>query len=277
MRMRLPTSTMLALLTTSALSLTGPDASHAASRVPPAAHRALYDLNLESSHGGDVTAAHGTMAYEITDACDGWATRQRLSLVITNRDGQDIETVSDYATWESKDGLSMRFRMKQTTDTAVTEQAEGDAKLDAPGAAGSIHYTLPEDNEMPLPKGTVFPMAHTDAILEAAEAGRKFISLPIFDGTGDKGAQDSSISIINWHPAGPAPYPALAPLDSGRVRIAFFDRSKTGAKSKPDGSPDYEVSMKYWSNGVADDLHMDFSDFVMGGKLKEFALQPPHC
>ena len=40
------------------------------------------------------------MGYEVIDACDGWAVRQRLQMTVTNRDGQDIEMVSDYATWE---------------------------------------------------------------------------------------------------------------------------------------------------------------------------------
>ena len=251
----------------------------AAEPVPMAAHRALYRLSLESARGGDVTNAKGTMAYEVTDACDGWATRQRLSLTITNREGQDIEMVSDYATWESKDGLRLRFRMRQTTDTAVTEQAEGDAQLDAPGGTGTIHYTAPEEQAVPMPAGTVFPMAHTEAILAAAEAGKRFVMLPIFDGTGDKGAQDSSVAIANWGPTTNPPYPALANMSSGRVRIAFFDRVPKPATNsdRPTGSPDYEVGMKYFANGVADDLHMDFSDFIMQGKLAEFAETPPHC
>lgn len=268
------------LLATTLLALTfgiGPALAAEADRVPPAAHRALYELNMESAKG-DITGAHGTMAYEVTDACDGWATRQRLSLTITNRDGQDIETVSDYATWESKDGLSMRFRMKQTTDTAVTDQAEGNAALESAGGEGMIHYTLPKEMDMKLPAGTVFPMAHTDALLAAAEDGKKFISLPLFDGTGDKGAQDSSVFVLGWNPkGGAAPFPPLQNMANGKVRIAFFDRIQSGDASKPDGSPDYEVAMTYWANGVADDLHMDFTDFVMHGALKEFALQPPHC
>jgi hypothetical protein len=269
--MRLLAIPLLALFTLPGLS------TQAASLVPPAAHRALYDLTMESSKG-DIGNARGSMAYEVTDACDGWATRQRLTLDITNRDGQDIETVSDYATWESKDGLSMRFRMRQTTDGAMTDQAEGTAKLDTPGGTGAIHYVLPEDKSMPLPQGTVFPMAHTEAILAAAEAGKKFITLPLFDGTGDKGAQDSSIFITSWDPkGGAAPYPPLANMPNGKVRIAFFDRIADGAKSKPDGTPDYEVAMKYWANGVADDLHMDFGDFIMQGKLSDFTLTPPHC
>ncbi len=67
------------------------------------------------------------MGYEVIDACDGWAVRQRLAMTLTNTDGQDIQMVSDYATWESKDGLKFRFHMKQTTDSAVTSQTDGDA------------------------------------------------------------------------------------------------------------------------------------------------------
>jgi len=253
----------------------------AADPVPLSPHRALYKLNMDKARNGDVSAATGSMAYEITDACDGWATRQRLSLSVTNRDGQDIALVTDYATWESKDGLSMRFRMRQTTDTAVTDQVEGDAVLTAAGDKGTIHYTVPEDRTMEMPAGTVFPMAHTAAIIAAAEAGKRFLTLPIFDGTGDKGTQDSSVAITAWTPQPTAsPYPALAKLPSGRVRIAFFDRGTLGtppAKEKPMGSPDYEVGMKYWENGVADDLTMDFSEFVMLGKLAEFSIPEPHC
>ncbi len=249
----------------------------AADQVPMAAHRALYRLTLEFVRGGDVSGATGTMAYEVTDACEGWATRQRLAMTLTNRDGQDIELVSDYATWESKDGLSMRFRMRQTTDTAVTEQVEGAASLEAAGGPGTIHYTSPAEKDVALPPGTLFPMAHTEAIIAGAEAGKKFLTLPIFDGTGDRGAQDSFVVITSWGPTTNPPYPALADLPSGKVHIAFFDRNPKPSGDKPAGSPDYEVGMTYFANGVANELHMDFSDFVMGGRLSEFTPTPPHC
>ena len=242
----------------------------AAEPIALAPHHAVYKLNLDSSQG-DVVAGGGSMDYEVTDACDGWATRQRLEMNVTNTAGQDIDMVTDYATWESKDGLSMRFHMTQSTDTAVTEQVEGTAQLDGAGGGGSIHYTVPEDKRVSLPAGTLFPTAHTEALLEAAEAGKKFITLPIFDGTGDKGAQDSSVVIASWNGPGPAPDPVLAALPSGRVRIAFFDRQGTSQK------PDYEVAMRYWADGVADDLVMDFSDFVMRGTMSSFKINPPHC
>jgi len=55
------------------------------------------------------------------------------------------------------------------------------------------------------------------------------------------------------------------------VHVAFFDHDADGQQ------PDYEVSMRYWANGVADDLNMDFGDFVMKGRLSELVVVPPGC
>src|SRR5215469_7231760 len=121
-----------------------------------AAHRARYELTLQSARG-DVTAATGTMSYEVIDACDGWAVRQRLSMVITDREGRDIDMISDYTTWESKDGLKLRFHMKQTTDQSTNSEYSGDATLQKGGAGGVVHYTLPNDSTKKLPPGTLLP------------------------------------------------------------------------------------------------------------------------
>jgi EipB-like len=236
-----------------------------------AAHRAIYTLTLSTSRGGDVVAASGTMGYEVIDACDGWAVRQRLSMTLTNTDGQDVKMVSDYATWEAKDGLKFRFHMKQTTDTAVTSQTDGDAFLERAGGPGEAHYTVPEDTTKPLPPGTLFPMAHTSAILAGAQSGKKFLALPLFDGTDDSGAEDSSVVVLDWKKPEASKFPLLSELPSTRVRLAFFDRN---TKSEV---PSYQVGMRYWENGVADNLQMDFGDFVMDAKMTDLAPQPHKC
>ena len=159
--------------------------------------------------------------------------------------------------------------MKQMTDNAVTEQVEGDASV--VGGVGQVHYTQPADKTVPLPQGTLFPMAHTAAIIAAAEAGKKFITLPLFDGTGADGAQNTSVFISSWTGPSASPYPALADLPSGRVRVAFFPRTQDAQQ------PDYEVGMRYWEDGVADALNMDFSDFAVNGKLSAFTIPAPHC
>ena len=264
--MRFSVLTILAALMIGAMPATAADKA-----APLAAHHALYQLSLEQARGSDVAGASGTMAYEVLDACDGWATRQRLEMTVTNRDGQDIRMLSDYTTWESKDGLSMRFRMRQTTDSAVTSEVAGNATLERSGGGGQVRYSAPEATTRQLPLGTLFPMAHTEAILAAAHAGKKFIALPLFDGTSEKGAQDSSVAIVNWSGAKAGRWPDLSALASGRVRVAFFDHDASSQQ------PDYEVGMRYWDNGVADDLSMDFGDFIMKGTLSQLAVLPPGC
>ena len=134
-----------------------------------------------------------------------------------------------------------------------------------------MRYTAPEAGAKRLPAGTLFPMAHTEAILAAARTGKKFIALPLFDGTSEKGAQDSSVAITSWSGPRPGRWPDLSGLSSGQVHVAFFDRDAASQQ------PDYEVGMRYWDNGVADDLSMDFGDFVMKGTLNQLALLKPGC
>jgi hypothetical protein len=240
--------------------------------VPMAAHRALYELTLSSSRGGrQISAAHGTMGYEVVDVCDGWATRQRLRMTITNSEGEDTDMDSDYATWESKDGLSFRFHMVQKSDAQVTSQTDGAAHLTRSGGPGDVQYKLPKDIKKDLPAGTLFPMMHTIAIINAAREGKKFLALPLFDGTDEGGFEDSSIAIIDWKPPSSTPWPILTPLANTRVRIAFFDH----AAAAP--TPTYEVAMRYWENGVADTMLMDFEDFVMNAKLTGLTPLPRKC
>ena len=265
---------LLALIASSAFLLADASAgqapnltAHVASGL--AAHKASYQLTLESARGGDVTAATGTMSYEVIDACDGWAVQQRLELALTNREGQDIQMVSDYATWEAKNGTKLRFRMRQSTDTATTQITEGEALLDRAGGKGEIRYEKPSPATKALPQGTLFPMWHTATIIAGAEQAKRFLALPLFDGTTETGAQDSFVIVVNWNKPEPFRLASLSRLPSGRVHVAFYDHSGKNPL------PDYEVGMRYWENGVADDLRMDFGDFVMDGKLAQLKFPPP--
>lgn len=240
---------------------------------PPemAGHRALYALSLDPGNHGSVVAAAGSMGYEVIDACEGWTVRQRLRMRVTDNEGRDIEMVSDYATWEAKDGLSFRFHMQQMTEGAITSQTDGIAKLTRRGGAGEVQYTTPENDIEALPAGTLFPMAHTIAVIAAARDGKKFFTAPLFDGTVDNGAQDSSVAIVDWKKPQPNKYVDLAGLWSTRVRLAFFDRTPGTTL------PDYQVGMRYWENGVADQMQMDFGDFTINAKMSDYAPLPRRC
>lgn len=237
------------------------------------AHKASYDLSLASTHGGSTVAASGTMSFQVTDACTGWASQQQLRLQLVTREGQASDMVSDYATLESKDGRHLTFDMQEHDNGSMTQQVRGEASLDAKGD-GVIHFTLPTRSTMALPHGTLFPMAHTAAIIEAARAGRRSIDPVLFDGTSADGPTDSYVTILGWQPApSQSDFPSLQQQGSGEVHVAFFNR-------KPNAiTPDYEIGMRYFDGGVSDRLDMDFGDFTMRGTLTRFVpgKKPAHC
>lgn len=240
-------------------------------------HRAAYRLTLAPQRDqGNIASAEGGMAYELIDACDGWTTRQRFTLRLTDRDGTEIETTSDYSTYESKDGHRLRFTLTQLTQGAVTQRIAGEAELNDDGS-GVARYTEPETKEERLPPGTLLPNHHTIVTLNAARTGQRLVVRPLFDGTSPDGAQDTTTVLSAWDgPQANADFPLLAPLGSARMRIAFFDRE---AQQQGGGAttPSYEVSLRYWENGVADQMLMDFREFAVDGRMIKLEPVPSGC
>ncbi len=237
-----------------------------------AAHRAAYRLILDRSRDtAGIQRAEGAMLFEVQDACEAWATRQRFTLVVTDRDGNSIETSSDYSTLESKDGRTLRFSLTQVTEGAVTSRVSGEATQGEGG--GRVVFADPVPNEMRLPPGTLFPMIHTIQSLAAARAGQRLVVAPLLDGTTADGPQDTTTIITGgWQaPSENARFPALSAFGNARMRIAFFEPGQQGGAS----TPGYEVSLRYWANGVADELKMDFGEFVVDGQMLELAVAPP--
>jgi hypothetical protein len=239
-----------------------------------APHRAAYRLDLADGRSSGIASVRGAMVFDVNDACEGWTTRQRLTMIITDRDGQEVETVSDYATWEAKDNSRLRFSLTQSSQGAVSQRVAGEAEL-GPDGAGRVRYSEPAGAEEQLPAGTLLPMRHTVVSVEAARAGRRLLAAPLFDGTKDDGAQDTTTIIVNWtNEPGKTAFPLLANLASGQMRIAFFDR---GAGAGGASAPEYEVGLRYYENGVADDLVMDFGEFSVRGTLLELQAVPGGC
>ncbi len=239
-----------------------------------APHRAAYRLDMAEARNSGIAAVRGAMVFDVNDACEGWTTRQRMTMTVVDRDGQEVETVSDYATWEAKDNSRLRFSLTQSSQGAVSQRVAGEAELNAEGA-GRVRYSEPAGEEQDLPAGTLLPMRHTVLSVETARAGRRLVTAPLFDGTSEDGAQDTTTIIANWSAeAGKTAFPLLEGRASGRMRIAFFER---GAGTSGASQPEYEVGLRYYENGVADDLLMDFGEFSVRGTLLELQAMPGGC
>ena len=115
-------------------------------------------------------------------------------------------------------------------------------------------------------------MAHTSAILAAAQRGKKFLALPLFDGTDDSRRRGQLRRRAGLEEAGGQQVPARCPACPARA--SAWRSSTTQSKGEV---PTYQVGMRYWENGVADNLQMDFGDFVMDAKMTELTPLPHKC
>ncbi|WP_183479617.1 EipB family protein [Komagataeibacter kakiaceti] len=241
---------------------------------PPAmlAHRAVYDLALSAVSGGEVVTAEGKLTFVLSDMCSAWSTQQQLHLRTTGRGGAEAVSDSDYAVLEEKDGSSLIFRADQTENGSPAPRIAGEARMGPAG--GRVHYTAPVAHDVALPANTLFPVAHTAAIIQAGLAGRGQISPNLFDGTVDSGALGTYVLLLGRQaPPVATSFTALAPLAAVRAHVAYYNTATR------DMAPMFETGMRYFANGVADRVELDFGPFRMAGTLREFRPLPvpDHC
>lgn len=237
-------------------------------------HRAIYDMSLTSvKNGSNISTVSGRMLFEWADVCDGWAVQQHLRLHFNYAEGDESDVTSTELTWESKDGTAYNFNVRRLTNGKETEVYRGKASLSAKG--GTVTYSEPVGKTTKLPPGTLFPSAHTMLILQKANAGDKFFSRRVFDGSDEVGSDDVSAFIypqdIKWQSADMGSKLRNNPLlsqPSWPVRMAFF---KLDSET---GEPDYEMNLNLLNNGIARTMQIDYGDFTVSGKLINIEAMP---
>lgn len=233
---------------------------------------AVYSLTLSKLRTHDITGATGRLQFQAVDGCSGWATYQHITLIIRNADGSLTKSVSDYRTWESKDAKSLTFNVSQTDENGKMQVVDaGVATHTGADNSGIVEFSVPAGKTLTLPAGTLFPMQHTEALLEAGRDHKTFISPLLFDGTTASGVTPTFITIFSHQPAEKTPWPDLNRYASTNVSIAFFP------EENQDSTPDFSTSMRYFENGVTTDVALDFGDFVMNGKLASLSIPSSDC
>jgi hypothetical protein len=236
-----------------------------------ASHRAAYSMSFGSSRtGGSTVDARGVMLIEFAEACDGWTTTQRVHLDLINSDGDAVDTDSNFSSWEARDNGSYRFTVRNMNDGKTSEEFQGSAKRTVNG--GQISYEGSGAKHYPLGAKTLFPTAHMLELLRHAEAGDKVFFNPFFDGATPDGPQDVNVVIGAKVKAPDKPISPLLAHASWPIHIAYFDSTSP----KPD--PDYEVMLKLYDNGVADEFVLDYGDFTVKAKLERIeSVSKPGC
>ncbi|WP_246148928.1 cell envelope integrity EipB family protein [Skermanella pratensis] len=239
-----------------------------------APHRAIYKMSLASARNSStVSDVRGQMMFEWADACDGWTIEQRFQLRFQYSEGEQVDMSTNYATWESKDGQSYRFNVRKLVNGELDEELRGTAEAhdDRPGVA---RYLKPEEQEIELPGGTLFPSMHTIQLLKHAAAGDKLFGTTVFDGSDTEGATEISAALgLRTEPALDGKFDAkLLHGAVWPVRMAFFPMDSD------DAAPEYEMSLKLFENGVAQSMLIDYGDFTVAAVLEQIESIPrPRC
>jgi hypothetical protein len=257
----------------------------AAEQTPFAPHRAIYDLSLgDASAGSGVTGIVGRMVYELKGSpCDGYTQNMRFVTVMTNQDG--VETVSDLrnSSWEEADAKKLRFSSTQYQNDELADSSQGDA-LRTKGAPAIVGVDLvkPAKKRLSLPTDIYFPMQHASTLVQAAKSGVKMFTANLYDGS-EKGEKYYLTNTIIGKKFGtdvaasPGSFKGadqLAKVESWPMTISYFD----AGKDHEDQTPAYELSFRYFENGVTSDLKIDYGEFAIKGDLKELTFfEPGKC
>ena len=242
-----------------------------------APHRAVYEISLmNSAAGSGVVDMSGRMVYELGgSACEGFTQNMRFVTRSTNQDGAD--TINDLRTssWEDVAQRRLRFSSTQYQNESVDEASQGDAALSKGADKVSVDLTKPAKKHLALPADVYFPMQHATALIQSAKQGKTLLIAKLYDGAekGDKFYSTTAVIGKKFEP-GPAKNAAAlkdaARLDgvaSWPVSISYFE----SGKDKTDSPPAYELSFRYYENGVTSDLKIDYGEFAIKGVLKDLA------
>jgi EipB-like len=237
-------------------------------------HRALYDMTLKSiKNGSKIADVKGRMMFSWDDACDAWTTEQRIQYRFLYSEGDVVEILTSMASLESKDGQSMTFHLKRSTNGKDEEVFRGTASRGLTGSGKSL-YSLPANHEVSFDADTLFPTTHTIEMLKRAKAGDKMFNSNVYDGSDEKGISEINVLIgqKNSTPTqGALKDSPLLTGDAYPVHMAFYEPDEQNA------TPDYEMDMKIGENGIVRALSIDYGDFAVAGTLTQLETLPNKC
>src|ERR1700730_3792146 len=176
------------------VSFAAAPAAEAAAALTP--HRAVYDLTLAKSRGKrSIEAVHGRILYDFSgNACEGYALQFRQVSEIDSGEGKKALSDLRAATWEEGDAKSFRFNSENKINERVVDAVDGNAGRD--GSGGAVKLSKPQTKNLALDPKTAFPTEHIRRVIEAAEAGKSLLELPVYDGSESGEKVFSTLAVI---------------------------------------------------------------------------------
>ena len=236
-------------------------------------YQAGYNVRLsDARETSQVTAVTGQVAFDFEKICSGWLFQQSGNMQNHLPDGNVIPQIFQFSSVEN--GGAYQFSIK--TDGVVKESILGRAEMPQNGEAGQAVFNRPENLQFALPKGTLFPAAHTRFMLEAAQSGKTQVQSYIFEGTDIEPAKLLVAFVSPLSDAGKAVINELGGdlknHTGWNFRLAYFDpKNQTGESL-------YEVGVDQLDNGIALRWVVDYGSHAVEMKMVKIrTLDKPDC
>ena len=198
-------------------------------------HRAIYDLSLGKTRGdSQIASVSGRIVYDFGgNACDGYSLDFRQVSELDTGEGKVSTSDLRSTTWEGADAKSFKFTSQNFVDQNLVDSVDGHAEHDATKTA--VDLDKPQQKNLKLDPGVVFPTQHMVRAIQAARAGKTILNFPVYDGsdTGDK--VFNTLTVIGRKIApgerqpddAAADEPKLANVARWPVTISYFDKTKS--------------------------------------------------
>lgn len=255
--------------------LTGAAAAQA-DRVVLAAHRAVYELELDGSKpSGTIAAARGRLAFDFGgDACDGYTLSFRQVTELTANEGGPRVIDARTTSFEDGDGGSYRFKTESTITGEQPDIVNGTARKGDVGYEIKLTEPKPETHRETV--SAMFPNEQMKAVIKAARAGETTLNVRLFDGANTGKEVYDTLSVIGRQIDGKAKpaaeevlrRPEMEKLARWPVSVSYF---KVGSGET---TPAYTVSFELYENGVTGAIKLDYGSFALKGKLTRLDLPP---
>jgi hypothetical protein len=259
--------------------------SVAVAQSPIQSYDAGYDVRLvDASTGTGPRAAIGTLDLRLAETCAGWETRSRVIMDLAFRDGTTLTNERVFRSTESRDGRNYEFAVQTVKGGVLVEAFKGSAKLSK--RAGTVNYELPSDDpeakprriQVPLPRGTLLPVAYMKELTNRAEKGDALFRSVVFNGAASTGPRTLSALITPGSARANSPAPsddidaALLSQPAWDLSLAFFNVFERR------DIPNFEVFQSYHASGITPFFEQEFEDFRIAADLRRLkALSAPTC
>jgi hypothetical protein len=242
-------------------------------------HRAVYDLSLGASRGNSqVAGVRGRILYDFGgSACQGYSLEFRQVSELDSGEGRISTSDLRSTTWEGADAKSFKFTSQNFVDENLIDSVDGRAEREPTKTAVALEK--PQQKSLSLAAGVVFPTEHMVRVINAARAGERVLSFPVYDGseTGDK--VFDTLTVVGReiapgernHDDAAATEPKLASVPRWPVTVSYFERGK--AENSSEQTPAYAISFELYANGISRALALDYNNFVINGKLSSLEIK----